>query len=126
MAFTIPRLVESLDITEDQARQIIALIRREVSPFTVDATAKWADSCYHAPDPGKPETILHAIDRVLGTCGAEAIFSERYSCTQPVLEYCNTGDTYATTIAYDYVRGKYLLTSWGDWVERHGRRYGLD
>jgi hypothetical protein len=39
--------------------------------------------------------------------------------------YVNTGDTYNPTILYDVNAGKFLVTSWGDWVERYGDRYGV-
>lgn len=125
MAFTIARLTKALDIDEQQARQVIGLIRGEISPFTVAGTDQWRRQCYHEPRETAPETIMHAIDQVIGTCGTEAIFGAD-GCTMPVLEYCNTGDSYATTIMYDYVAGKYRLTSWGDLVERFGRRYGIE
>jgi hypothetical protein len=123
MAFTVEKLTADLGITPEQAEQVIGLVRGTIDPFTVPATDAWRRSCYHEPDPRKPETIMHAVDAVLGTCGTEAIWGR--SCTQPVAEYCNTGDTYASTILYDYVNGNYRLTSWGDWVERYGDRYGV-
>lgn len=123
MAFTVARLVEGLQITETQAEQIIGIIRGRLSPFTVERTEHWRTQCLHEPDPSSPETRMHAIDGILGTCGTEAIWGR--SCTQPVAEYCNTGDTYACTILYDYTAGKYRLMSWGDWVETYGDRYGV-
>jgi hypothetical protein len=123
MAFTVARLVERLQITEEQAQRIIGVIRGKVSPFEVPSTAAWRKQCYHDPDPAKPETRMHAIDGILGTFGTEAIWGR--SCTQPVAEYCNTGETYDSTILYDYVNAKYRLTSWGDWVEAYGDRYGV-
>ena len=124
MAFTVARLADRLHIPEPDAAYILALIHREVSPFTIPAVDSWRRACYHDPDPDKPETIMRAIDVVLDTCGTEAIWGSQ-SCTMPVAEYCNSGDTYATTILYDYDRRCYCLTSWGDWVERYGDRYGV-
>lgn len=37
--------------------------------------------------------------------------------------YVNLGDTYATTILYDYVNQRFHVTSWGDWYERYERRF---
>lgn len=76
---------------------------------------------------------LEAIDKLLGTCGTEAIRGEwqnGYWC-DIVATYCNTGDTYALTVIH--VRGdgswnepgRFIVSSWGDWVERNERRYGL-
>ena len=123
--FTRARLVEFLAITDDQADQVIRLIRSQIHPFDYPGVARWADQCYHTPSGNAPETIMKAIDEVIGTCGTEAIFADEFSCTRPVFEYCNTGDSYAGTIAYDYARGKYLLTSYGDWVEKNDRKYSM-
>lgn len=74
---------------------------------------------------------LEAIDKLLGTFGTEAIRGEwqnGYWC-DIVAVYCNTGDTYATTVMH--VRGewneagRFIVTSFGDWVERHGERLGV-
>ena len=69
---------------------------------------------------------LEAIDKLLGTCGAEAIRGEwqnGYWC-DIVAAYCNTGDTYDLTVMH--VRGdgwnpagRFIVTSWGDWFEKH-------
>lgn len=125
MAFTVARLTAQLGIDESQAQQVIGLIRGRISPFAIAGTDAWRRQCYHEPRETAPETIMHAIDQVIGTCGTEAIFGAG-SCTQPVIEYCNAGDTYAATIVYDYIAEKYRLTSWGDMVERYGKRYGIE
>jgi hypothetical protein len=124
MAFTVARLCEQLQITAEQSDQVIGLIRGTVDPFSIAGTDAWRRQCYHEPDPRKPETRMHAIDQVLGTYGTEAIWSSR-SCTQPAAEYCNTGDSYAATILYDYVAEQYRLCAWGDFVEKYERRYQL-
>lgn len=73
---------------------------------------------------------LEEIDKLLGNFGVEAIRGEwqnGYWC-DIVAAYSNTGDTYALTVVQ--VRGdwsgapsRFMVTSWGDWVERHGDRY---
>jgi hypothetical protein len=123
--WTVQRLTEQLQIDDGAAEQILGLIRRTIDPFSVPAVDAWRRQCYHEPRADRPETIMRAIDVVLETCGTEAIWGSS-SCTQPVAEYCNAGDTYAATILYDYVAGKYRITSWGDWVERYGDRYGVE
>jgi hypothetical protein len=57
---------------------------------------------------------LWTIDRLLDCHGLEMIGS-----TSDGLEYCNTGDTYMSTVGYDYKKGKFVVTSYGDWVERN-------
>lgn len=75
---------------------------------------------------------LQAIDKLLGTYGTEAIRGEwqnGYWC-DIVAAYCNTGDTYALTVMH--VRGdgwneqgRFIVTSWGDWIERNGDKFGV-
>jgi hypothetical protein len=75
---------------------------------------------------------MEKINTLLETCGTEAIRGEwqnGYWC-DIVAVYCNTGDTYDTTVLQ--VRGdtsqsasRFMITSWGDFVEHHGRRYGI-
>lgn len=40
---------------------------------------------------------MEAIDAILGTCGVESI-PAGHNSKSPALTYCNTGDTYGTTI----------------------------
>jgi hypothetical protein len=112
-------------VTEDTAREILAILRGDKSPLDVPKVAEWARQCYHSPKERAPETIMLAFDALLETYGTEAIWAES-SCTKPVAEYCNSGDTYTATILYDYRRGKFCLTSFGDWIERYGERYGVN
>lgn len=107
----------------DQAERVFAIITGRVSPFTVDETERWRQQCYHDPRPEAPETIMHAINGVLGGYGAEAIWGDDSQC--PVAEYVNFGDTYDTTILYDYRAERFRVMSWGDWVEKYGERYGV-
>lgn len=127
MALTRARLIEALQITEAQADQVLGLIRGTVDPFSVPAVDEWRRQCYHEPDPKRADTIMRAVDAVLGTYGTEAIrgqYVDRYN-QDIVAEYCNTGDSYAATILYDAVARKYRLTSWGDFVEKFERRYAI-
>lgn len=72
---------------------------------------------------------LEAIDKLLGTYGTEAIRGEwqnGYWC-DIVAAYCNTGETYALTVIH--VRGntwnpagRFIVSSWGDFVEKNEKR----
>lgn len=76
---------------------------------------------------------LDAIDELLGTYGTEAIRGEwqnGYWC-DIVACYCNAGDIYQTTVIH--VRGsgwnpagRFIVTSWGDWIERNSAKYGIE
>jgi hypothetical protein len=39
--------------------------------------------------------------------------------------YCNTGETYASTVLYDVEWDRFYVTSYGDWLEtaERARRY---
>jgi hypothetical protein len=39
--------------------------------------------------------------------------------------YLNSGDTYNATLLYDAVKGRFMLTTMGDFVERAPKRYGI-
>ena len=60
------------------------------------------------------ERKLWAIDQILECHGVEYIQGDSLD-----LAYCNTGDTYASTVCYDYTRDKFVITSYGDWIERN-------
>ena len=75
---------------------------------------------------------LEAIDKLLGTCGTEAIrgdWQNGYWC-DIVAAYCNTGDTYNVTVIqvrgdYSFSRSRFIVSSWGDWVEKNSERYAI-
>lgn len=39
--------------------------------------------------------------------------------------YVNMGDTYNLTLLYDTDRGKFYVTTMGDWVEKNDKRYAI-
>ncbi len=75
---------------------------------------------------------LERINTLLGLHGTEGIRGEwrnGYWC-DIVGAYVNTGDTYAPTVIQ--IRGdwsgapsRFIVSSLGDWVERHGERFGV-
>jgi len=76
---------------------------------------------------------MEKIDSLLGNCGVEAIrgdWQNGYWC-DIVACYSNTGDTYALTIMqvrpeWSGARSRFIVTSWGDWVEQNGERNGVN
>ena len=71
-----------------------------------------------------PEKCLRKIDKILETSGVEYIESleDNYNEESGIL-YCNAGDTYATTIFYDYSKCRYYIGCWGDVVEKYPKRF---
>jgi hypothetical protein len=39
------------------------------------------------------------------------------------VDYVNRGDTYDTTLMFDYEKGRFVVSSWGDIVERQPLRF---
>lgn len=71
---------------------------------------------------------MERINELLGTHGVEAIRGTRQNgyWGDVVAQYCNTGDTYGTTVIM--IRGtppRFIVSSFGDWVERNADRHGL-
>lgn len=116
------KIASHLDISPRKAATVLAIIRGQLDPLKYPghfpATTKWANSCYN-PLPAK-DCKLSALNELLGMFGVEAVRDEntwdRYY-GDVVAEYLNTGDSYAATLVLDHQRGKWLLTSWGDFVE---------
>lgn len=85
-------------------------------------TARWVRSCFNYPN--EVEIQLHAASELLEAHGVEAIFGDRI--TRPDFEYVNMGDTYATTLAYDHTKDRFMVTTVGGWIEhqeRNGTHY---
>lgn len=71
--------------------------------------------CYSEPDTHYRR--MTALNEILEGCGIEAIREEESGTLRA--DYINMGDAYRTTLLFDFNRGRYLLTTWGDFVEAH-------
>lgn len=70
-------------------------------------------------------TVLKAADKMLDGHGVEYIESlTDTSRNREGLSYVNMGDTYMTTLIYDHRSGRFVVSSWGDIVERDSKRFG--
>ena len=104
------------DVTLEDARKVRAILECK----SVDAVTELSESadryvrqCYNKPP---LQTVkLTAADSILRTFGVEYISRGR-GAKSPSIEYCNTGDTYASTLMW--TRGRYIVGCWGDIVER--------
>ncbi len=112
-----------LQITPRKAAIALSIIRGKLDPLKYPkhfpATDSWANSCYN-PLP-KSDAKLSALNELFEMHGVEPIrvegrFDRYYG--DVVACYLNTGDTYAPTILLDYQHNRWLLTSWGDFVEQ--------
>lgn len=86
-------------------------------------TAAWMRTCYHAPT--RIHAMMNACDEAIGTYGIESTEGRNGRS----LKYCNTGDSYAATICFEFKQGffgrklsRVFVGCWGDWVEKHGKR----
>lgn len=63
----------------------------------------------------RPGQAMNRIDSILGTHGVEHI-PAGHNSKSPAITYCNTGDTYGTTVML--INGRFRIGCWGDIVER--------
>jgi hypothetical protein len=85
------------------------------------ATDAYARRCYSNPyDSGmwRRTLALHAIDVILGTHGVEPLGEPPSFRDGPPYEYCNAGDTYATTLIYHRAPDALRIGCWGDLAEK--------
>lgn len=93
----------------------IDAIPSEKIPNTLD----WIGRCYHMP--ARYERCLAALDELCQTHGVEYIPNPKdTSQTFRGYSYLNTGESYAATLVYNHVSGRFSVNSWGDIVERKG------
>ena len=121
---SIKRLCENLKIdktTAQAARRIMAgeqAQEREANPDKYAATIRWMAGCYNPP--GAIIIRLNMLNDLLGGFGVECSGAVDMRNGAP-LEYINTGDTYTPTICL--FRGRWVLSSWGDIVEKHEKLF---
>lgn len=82
------------------AKKVRGLMDGTIDPLTIENTKKWSE--------------LHAINLLTKCHGVEYIHEGKTH-----IAYVNTGYTYTSTIIYDYNKQKFLVSSWGDIVERN-------
>ena len=124
------RLTETFNVSFESAGLIKRLVRmadnETVLPVIVETscpdTWRYARSCYHDPFLSRMwrrSIVLHAIDRILGTHGVEALRHPRDGeLDAPRWEYLNAGDPYATTLLYTRATDTLRIGCWGDIAER--------
>ena len=79
-------------------------------------------------DPEAVDAVLEDINVAIGGYGVEAIegdWHDRYYQNIVAL-YVNKGDSYVGTVLYNATTNRFVITSVGDFVERNGRRLGVE
>lgn len=75
----------------------------------------------------RPLTLLQRVNRILGGHGIEYIADRRDDQHDSYgIEYINMGDSYIPTLCYDRDKDRIFISSWGDIVEKHPRRFGME
>jgi len=114
-------IAKHLNIDSEKAAEVRAILDG-TAPFNeYKSVQDWERQCFNPLH--KSEKQMCALNEVLVGYGTEVIrgryVSNFYQDCQA--EYINMGDTYTTTILRDNESGRFILTSWGDWVGRNER-----
>ena len=125
MGYTVESFAELARTATDPeaAEKAAAILNGTLDPETVEATEDWVRQCFHRPR--ESELKMHALNALFDCHGVEAIHNERSYVDSYhgdiIATYLNTGDTYATTVLLESSTGRFVVTSYGDWVERRTR-----
>lgn len=102
-----------------KGKELRAILDGSRDPEGYTNVSAWVSQCHNKPS--TRELQMCALNQVLGTHGVEAIegrYVDRYHYNIQAV-YCNAGDTYDVTILLDHENDRFIVTSWGDWVERN-------
>jgi hypothetical protein len=113
---SVKRIASMLNLDTDTARKVRGLMDGTIDPYTAEGMDDLRRRSMYW---NRNDAKMHAIDRVLGTCGVEG-WADPTDYRHGV-GYCNTGDTYAATICLitDDRGTRWYLGSWGDLAERN-------
>jgi hypothetical protein len=121
-ALEIRRILE-LNTPDDKAKILYKMEQKGAYPEAWKQLVGWHGN------PRLHDIKMFILDELIGGFGVEAIRGSRnwdsFYC-DICGEYVNLGDTYDCTLLYDTVKRKYLITSWGDWVELRTEEYGIE
>jgi hypothetical protein len=111
-------------IAGDRAKDLRAIIDGTADPKRYENVEAWVRQCFH--EPTDLEQRIEAANQILDGFGVEALqcMNVHGAHYEPHAVYVNMGDTYTGTLVYDYARDRWLVTSWGDFVESEERRRG--
>ena len=112
---SIKTLMTIPNVTREDAIKIRAIMLARPTEPTIKTSVHDRASVLVNGEWLRPATRLEAIDKILETFGVEYQRPGRGQ-RSPAFYYCNTGDSYASTILK--VNGRYRVGCWGDIVER--------
>ena len=121
---SVKTITQRLSVSKEKAKEIRGLMEGDINPDDYESVKKWMQRCYDKPR--RVERVMEAINEILGGYGVEQITDsqwDNYWCDGGLL-YVNMGDTYTETICYDTRKNKWIVSSWGNIVERNEKRFG--
>lgn len=103
-------------------QRILDVIRNVTDIESFRSVEKWLSQGH-----GRPKRVdlkMCAINEIIDGSGVVAIFAD---CeVWPDMMYVNMGDTYTTTVYYDYLDNVFRVGDYGSWIEdaaTRGRTY---
>ena len=120
--YSYKEISQSLNITLLEAKQVKKIINADNGYLLLNykSVEKWVTECYNSPN--LTELRLCALNELLECYGTEAITGPEYIdnyCMYINAVYINAGDAYLMTVLFDYRTNKFVLTSFGDYVEKY-------
>ena len=123
MAISIKAIMEAFKCDKGTATVAYNLMKGKIPPQIFASVRKMEREAHNKH---RDETlVMEALDECLNCFGVECSegrYIDHYHQNIQI-EYLNLGDSYDTTIIYDNERQCYVLDSWGNFVERHPRRF---
>ena len=110
--------VKTLARLTEHPHQLRRLLEGSVEPDIFESVRAWVAQCYNAPS--WEEQVMCAANEFLDGHGVEPLDLEAANnCSGDPGAYVNMGDTYKTTLLLT-PEGRFIVGSWGDYVERKG------
>lgn len=115
---------KQLNLSKEKEKELRNVINGKADLESYDSVKKRIAECYNRPM--YSELQMTAINEILEGYGIEGMQGEwqNGSWCHIVFEYVNMGDTYTPTVILHRDKG-FIITSWGDYVEKYGEKEGI-
>lgn len=113
---SVKSLKEWLGLDDAQAKELKAALNR------------WHNA-YGRDSADEADEVLKLADHFMDAHGTEPIRGDYHVdgyYYDVVALYVNTGDAYSATLLYETEPERFILTTWGDWVEKNERKYRIE